>query len=50
MSDHFSPAFRAGGGGALIFVDKMSILAPEHVKEAYAGYLEEALNDVLGED
>ena len=31
------------------FVGKMSILAPEHVRESYAGYLEEALDDVLGE-
>ena len=32
------------------YVGKMSILAPEHVRESYAGYLEEALDDVLGED
>lgn len=32
------------------FVGKMSIICPEHVREAYAGYLEEALDDVLGED
>lgn len=32
------------------YVGKMSILAPEHVREAYAGYLEEALDDALGED
>ena len=32
------------------FVGKMSILAPEHVREAYAGYLEMALDEVLGED
>ena len=32
------------------YVGKMSILAPEHVREAYAGYLEEALDEVLGED
>ncbi len=32
------------------YVGKMSILAPEYVKESYAGYLEEALDDVLGED
>jgi predicted DNA-binding transcriptional regulator YafY len=31
------------------FVGKMSILAPEHVRESYAGYLEQALDDVLGE-
>ena len=31
------------------FVGKMSIISPEHVREAYAGYLEEALDDVLGE-
>ncbi|MBR3430659.1 MAG: WYL domain-containing protein [Clostridia bacterium] len=32
------------------YVGKMSILSPEYVREAYAGYLEEALDDVLGED
>lgn len=32
------------------YVGKMSILSPEHVREAYAGYLEEALEDVLGDD
>lgn len=32
------------------YVGKMSIISPEHVREAYAGYLEEALDDVLGED
>ncbi len=31
------------------FVGKMSIVCPEYVREAYAGYLEEALDDVLGE-
>ena len=31
------------------FVGKMSILAPEHVRESYTGYLEEALDDVMGE-
>lgn len=31
------------------FVGQMGIIAPEHVREAYAGYLEEALDDVLGE-
>ena len=31
------------------YVGKMSILAPEHVRTSYAGYLEEALDDVLGE-
>ena len=31
------------------YVGKMSIVAPEHVREAYAGYLEEALDDALGE-
>ena len=30
-------------------VGKMSILAPEHVRESYAGYLQEALDEVLGE-
>ena len=32
------------------YVGKMSIVAPEHVRESYAAYLEEALDDVLGED
>ena len=32
------------------FVGKMSIVCPEHVREAYAGFLQEALDDVLGED
>ena len=31
------------------FVGKMSIAGPEYVREAYARYLEEALDDVLGE-
>lgn len=31
------------------FVGKMSIISPEHVREAYAGYLQEAIDDVLGE-
>ncbi len=31
------------------FVGQMNIISPEHVREAYAGYLEEALDDVLGE-
>lgn len=31
------------------FVGKMSIVSPEYVREAYAGYLEEALDDALGE-
>lgn len=31
------------------FVGKMSIVAPEYVREAYARYLEEALDDALGE-
>ena len=30
------------------FVGKMNIEAPEHVRRSYAGYLEEALDDVLG--
>ena len=32
------------------YVGKMSILALEHVRESYAGYLEEVLDEVLGED
>lgn len=31
------------------FVGKMRIVAPEYVREKYAGYLEEALDEVLGE-
>ena len=31
------------------FVGKMSIVAPEHVRESYAGYLEQALDEALGE-
>ncbi len=31
------------------FVGKMSILAPEHVRETYAGYLQEAIDEALGE-
>ncbi len=31
------------------FVGKMNIVAPEYVREAYAGYLSEAIDDVLGE-
>lgn len=30
------------------YVGKMGILTPKHVREAYAGYLEEALDEVLG--
>ena len=31
------------------YVGKMNIVAPGHVREAYAGYLEEAMDDTLGE-
>lgn len=31
------------------FVGKMKIVGPEHVREAYAGYLQEAIDDALGE-
>lgn len=31
------------------YVGKMSILAPEHVRESYAGYLEVALEEIEGE-
>ncbi len=31
------------------YVGKMRILAPEHVRESYAGYLEQAMDEVLGE-
>ena len=30
------------------FVGEMNIIAPGHVKDAYAGYLQEAIDDVLG--
>ncbi len=30
------------------YVGRMKILAPEHVREAYAGYLEQAMGEVLG--
>ena len=31
------------------YVGKMSILAPEHVRESFAGYLEVALEEITGE-
>ena len=31
------------------YVGKMSILGPEYVREAYAGYLQEAIDEALGE-
>ena len=31
------------------YVGKMRILAPEHVRESYVGYLEQAMDEVLGE-
>ena len=31
------------------FVGKMKIVGPEHVREAYAGYLQEAIDEALGE-
>lgn len=30
-------------------VGKMSIRAPEYIRESYAGYLEQAMDEVLGE-
>ena len=36
-------------GWVFQFVGKMRILAPEHVRESYAGYLEQAMDEVLGE-
>lgn len=30
------------------FVGEMNIIAPGHVKDAYAEYLQEAIDDVLG--
>ena len=39
------------GGYAWVFQygKDMTISAPEHVREAYAGYLQEAIDEVLGE-
>ena len=36
---------------ALVFqyVGKMSIVVPEHIRESYAGYLEQAMDEILGE-
>ena len=31
------------------FVGEMTIIAPDHVRQAYAEYLTEAIDDVLGE-
>jgi len=31
------------------FVGQMAVTGPEHVRTEYAGYLEKALDDVLGE-
>ena len=36
-------------GWVFQFVGKMNIVAPEYVREAYAGYLQEAIDDVLAE-
>ena len=36
-------------GWVFRFVFKMSIRISEHVREAYARYLQEAIDDVLGE-
>ncbi len=36
-------------GWVFQFVGKMSIQGPEYVREAYARYLQEAIDDALGE-
>ena len=36
-------------GWVFQFVGKMNIVAPEYVREAYARYLQDAIDDVLGE-
>ena len=43
---HLSPTFY---GWLFQYTGEMTVIAPEHVREAYAGYLQEALDDVLGE-
>jgi predicted DNA-binding transcriptional regulator YafY len=42
---HLSPTFY---GWLFQYTGEMTVIAPEHVREAYAGYLQEALDDVLG--
>lgn len=43
---HLSPTFYAW---LFQYTGEMTVIAPEHVREAYAGYLQEALDDALGE-
>ena len=43
---HLSPTFYAW---VFQYGKDMTISAPEHVREAYAGYLQEAIDEVLGE-
>ncbi len=43
---HLSPTFY---GWLFQYTGNMTVIAPEHVREAYAGYLQEALDEVLGE-
>ena len=43
---HLSPTFYAW---LFQYTGQMTVIAPEHVREAYAGYLEQALDEVLGE-
>ena len=43
---HLSPTFYAW---LFQYTGEMTVIAPEHVREAYAGYLQDALDDALGE-
>ena len=43
---HLSPTFY---GWLFQYVGEMTVVAPEHVCQAYAGHLEQALDEVLGE-
>lgn len=43
---HLSPTFYAW---LFQYTGQMTVIAPENVREAYAGYLQEALDEVLGE-
>ena len=43
---HLSPTFYAW---LFQYTGQMTVIAPEHVREAYAGYLQDALDEVLGE-
>ena len=43
---HLSPTFY---GWLFQYVGEMTLVGPDHVCQAYAGYLEQALDEVLGE-